>query len=653
MRNAPGSSMVEDRASGGPVLVPLSAASDAALAARARELAAWLGAGGHREGESGRAVSLDDVAYTLACERPHLGRRLAVVARDVEELASALAAYGAGEAHPALVAAQPGDSSGKIVFVFPGQGSQWVGMARELLGAEPVFRETLEACESVMRPYVDWSLMEQLRLDPTSPGYRLDTIDVIQPVLVSMEIAFAALWRSWGVEPAAVIGHSMGEMAAAHVAGALSLEDTMCTTCRFSQLLRRTSGQGTMAVVELSAEEAEAAIAGREDRLTIAVISSPRSTVIAGEPAALNALMAELERRDVFCRLIKVDIACHGPQMEPLLPDLRRALAGIRPRAGTLPIYSTTIEEVVDGSVMDGDYWAKNMRQPVLFSSMVQRLIAEGHFTFIEMSPHPVLLPAIEQCLRHAGRTGLTVASMRRGEPELAMLLAGLGKLYAAGHEVDWRRQHPEGGREVSLPEYPSQQEGYGEDAPPTSRGPREGGEAEVAARAAEESSIREALAAAEPGRQRRALLESYLRAQVASVLRLAAASVAVNRPFNALGMDSLKALELRNRLEAGLGVTLSATMFWNHPTVAHLAPFLAARMGIELEPLVVEGEPGSRERSLAAAGANSVSEELLTPIGDLEGAGVGSDLPQEELEALLDQELAAVEELLKGRKGG
>lgn len=448
-------------ASGGAVLVPLSAASDAALTARARDLAAWLEAGGRDDGGSSEAPALEDVAYTLGCRRTHLERRLAVVARDAVELTAALAAYGAGEAHPAVVSAEPVESPGKIVFVFPGQGSQWVGMGRELLEREPVFRESVDACEAAMRPYVDWSLVEQLRLDPASPGYRLNDIDVIQPVLVSLDIALAALWRSWGVEPSAVIGHSMGEVAAAYVAGALSLDDAMRIICRRSQLLRRTSGRGAMAVVELSVEEAESALVGREDRLSIAVSNSPRSTVISGDPAALDEVLAELERRDVFCRRVNVDVASHSPQMDPLLPELRLVLDGLQPRTGTLPVYSTAIGEVLDGSTMDEDYWLKNLRQPVLFSAMVQRLAAEGHYTFVEVSPHPVLLPAIEQGLRHAGLTGVTVASLRREEPERETMLAGLGRLYTVGHSVDWGLQHPGGGRLVPLPAYPWQRERY------------------------------------------------------------------------------------------------------------------------------------------------------------------------------------------------
>ncbi|MEK7325583.1 MAG: acyltransferase domain-containing protein, partial [Chloroflexota bacterium] len=345
---------------------------------------------------------------------------------------------------------------GGIVFVFPGQGSQWFGMARGLLATEPVFCETLERCDKAFRAFVDWSLIEQLTADPENS--RLSEIDVIQPTLFAIEVALAELWRSWGIKSDAVVGHSMGEVAAAHVAGALTLEDAARIICQRSKLLKRVSGQGAMAVVELSIEQAREALAGYEDKLSIAVSNSPRSTVLSGDPVALEEVLNTLRARNIFCRPVKVDVASHSPQMDPLRADLLKALEGLQPRAASTPIYSTVTDTTGDGSTFDANYWTQNLRQPVLFSNAVRRLAKEGNTVFIEMSPHPILLSAIE-----SGGLGdvLTVASLRREEDEPAAMLGSLGALYAAGYAIDWRKLYPDGGRQVRLPSYPWQRKRF------------------------------------------------------------------------------------------------------------------------------------------------------------------------------------------------
>ncbi len=213
-----------------------------------------------------------------------------------------------------------GDQRRKLVFVFSGQGSQWVGMGRMLLEQEPAFREAMEICDLAIRKYTGWSILEELAADEAHS--RLSEVDVVQPAIFAVQVSLAALWRSWGVEPDAVVGQSLGEVAAAHVAGALTLEDAARVICRRSQLVKRTSGHGSMAVVQLPLEEAERAISGREDRISVAVNSSPYSTVLSGEVAALEEVLAELERQDVFVRRIRVDYASHSPQVDPLRPDL-------------------------------------------------------------------------------------------------------------------------------------------------------------------------------------------------------------------------------------------------------------------------------------------------------------------------------------------
>ncbi|WP_437760883.1 SDR family NAD(P)-dependent oxidoreductase [Sorangium sp. So ce1389] len=451
-----------DALPGGAHLVPLSAHSEGGLKDVARAFRSFLA-----EGAPGSGLPLADIAYTAGVRRTHHGHRLALVGKTHEELRERLGAFLDGEARPGL-SSGAGAADGRprrLVFVFPGQGSQWPSMARQLLREEPVFRAAIEACGRALRAHVDWSLLDVLSTDEA--GARLDAIDVIQPVLFGIEVALAALWASLGVRPDAVIGHSMGEVAAAAVAGALSLEDAARVICQRSRLARRVSGRGAMAVVDLPMDQAAALLRGLEDRVSIAVSNSPRSTVLSGDTVALSGILEQLKRDNVFCRPIKVDFASHSPHVDPLRADLLAALAGLEPRPPTTRMYSTVIEGPDEVPPLDATYWMRNLREPVLFSAAVQRALADGHDLFIEMSPHPILLPAIEQILVHVGRSGLALPSLRREQDERAEVLASLGALHAAGYRVDFRRLHPAGGKLVQLPRYPWQNEPYWfDDAP-------------------------------------------------------------------------------------------------------------------------------------------------------------------------------------------
>ncbi|MFP2958443.1 SDR family NAD(P)-dependent oxidoreductase, partial [Myxococcus sp. 1LA] len=431
---------------------PLSARSPAALQALARKYAEVLTAPPE--------VSLRDVCFTAALRRTHQEYRLAVAGESAADVARQLREFASEGPAPA---AADLDARRKVVFVYPGQGSQWVGMGRQLLDQEPVFREAVERIDAAMRPHVTWRLADVLRAPAESS--RLQEIDVVQPVLFAMAVALSALWRSWGVEPDAVVGHSMGEVAAAHVAGALTLEDAAAIICLRSKLLRRISGRGAMLATELTLEDARKTLAGREDRVAIAVSNSPTSTVLSGESATLEAIRGELESRNVFCRWVKVDVASHSPQVDPLRDELLAVLSAVRPSPSRVPILSTVTGATCDGSGLDAAYWVRNLRDPVLFASAVLQLSEAGHSVFVEMSPHPILLPAVERCLQHAGREGVTLPSLRREESERTVLLESMGALYRAGSAVQWKRLFPEGGTPLPLPTYPWQHKRYWLDA--------------------------------------------------------------------------------------------------------------------------------------------------------------------------------------------
>ncbi|MCP3063708.1 type I polyketide synthase [Myxococcus sp. K38C18041901] len=431
-------------------LLTLSARDEKALLQLAREYQTWLG------GAPGR---LEDVCYTASARRSHHEHRLAVVGRTREQLVEHLGAFLRGEPLPAVSQRVASPRRPKVVFVFSGQGSQWPTMARELLRVSPVFRATLEDCERAMRAHGEFALLSLLeKTDDTS---WMEDIGVIQPMLFAIAVALAAQWRAWAIHPDAVVGHSMGEVAAAHVAGVLSLEDAARVICRRSALLRRVRGQGGMALVGLSLEEARAVLAGFEDRLSIAASNGPTTTVLAGDAVALQAVMERLKTRNVFCRAIKVDVASHSPQVDPLLPELREVLGNLQPRAASLPVYSTVTGGLTDGTDWDARYWQRNLREPVLFSQVIEQLLASPHHVFVELSPHPILTQSIERIVGASRTEGLVLPSLRRDEAELEVLLQSLGALHTAGHPIDWRAVYPEAGECTSLPGYPWQRSRY------------------------------------------------------------------------------------------------------------------------------------------------------------------------------------------------
>ena len=433
-------------------LLPLSARSPEALRALAGRYAELLA--------TPAGAELDAVCANAATRRTPLEHRAVFVAADGPAMAEALRQYAAGDA--ALAEGSVPEREPKkvrIAFVVPGQGAQWVGMARQLIAEEPVYLRALQECDAAARRYVDWSLLEELRREPGSADYKLDRIDVIQPTLVAMAIAYAAWLRSIGVRPDAVVGHSMGEVGAAYLGGALDLDQAMRIICRRSALMRQTSGRGAMAMIDLSMAEAEKRLAGRQDRVSVAVSNSPRSCVISGEPGAVKEVIAECERDGVFCRLVKVDVASHSPQMDGPSAQLAAELAGLTPAEATVPVYSTVLARPAAGRELDAGYWGRNMRQPVRFTDTVARLLDDGMKLFVELGPHPVLAPAVQQTGQsHGAATVTALACGRRDEPEQANLLALVAHLWTAGAAIDWDSFAPRT-THVELPNYPWQRE--------------------------------------------------------------------------------------------------------------------------------------------------------------------------------------------------
>ncbi|MGW1464247.1 type I polyketide synthase, partial [Streptomyces sp. NPDC002308] len=412
---------------GRPAAVPLvlSARTPAALAARAAELAAYLRTG------PDTAV----VARELDAGRTAFEERAVVVGAGDEELLAGLDALASGESAPGLVRGTAGGER-RTVFVFPGQGSQWTGMARELLDTSTVFAAGIEACARALEPWTDWSLTDVLREVEGAPGH--DRVDVVQPALWAVMVSLAELWKSYGVRPDAVIGHSQGEIAAAYVAGALSLEDAARVVALRSRAIGALSGGGGMVSVALPRPEAEAAIAPWGGRVSVATVNGPSAVVVAGEPAALDEFIAAAERDGVRTRRVPVDYASHSAHVETVREELLTALAPVAPRAATVPLLSTVTGDWLDTTTMDAEYWYTNLRRTVLFEPATRKLLAEGHDLFIETSPHPVLTSAVQETAEAADTDAVVTGSLRRGEGGTARFLTSLAEAQVHGAAVDW-----------------------------------------------------------------------------------------------------------------------------------------------------------------------------------------------------------------------
>ncbi|SCL73304.1 type I polyketide synthase [Micromonospora peucetia] len=406
-------------------------------------------------------AELADVSWSLAATRASHDHRAVVFATDRDDLAAALDALAAGRPTPQTVTRVPG-TPGEVAFVFPGQGSQWVGMAAELLDTAPVFAAKFAACAEALRPYVDWSPTDVVRGAPDAPS--LERVDVVQPTLFAVSVSLAALWESYGVRPSAVVGHSQGEIAAAYVAGGLTLDDAAAVVALRSRIIAGIAGDGGMVSVATTADEATATITRWAGRIALAAVNGPTSVVVSGDSAALDELVAHYESREVRVRRIPVDYASHSAHVEQLRDQLLELLAGLRPRTGEVRFRSTVEGDWLDTAALDADYWYRNLRQTVRFDDAVRSLVAAGYRTFVEVSAHPVLTMAVQESVELAADPdGVTVTgSLRRGEGGLGRFLRALAEVYAGGTQVDWRPAFTGlAGRRRDLPTYPFQRQLY------------------------------------------------------------------------------------------------------------------------------------------------------------------------------------------------
>ncbi|MEB3959087.1 SDR family NAD(P)-dependent oxidoreductase, partial [Streptomyces kunmingensis] len=437
----------------GPVLpYVLSARTPQAVREQARMLRAALGVN--------TTARPADVAYTLATGRARHAERAVLLADGPAELDSALAALTEDGEHAGLVrGTAAGDD--RVVFVFPGQGGQWQGMATELIDSSPVFAARVDACEEALSEFVDWSLTDVLRGADGAPS--LSRVDVVQPALWATMVALAELWQSQGIRPAAVIGHSQGEIAAACVAGALSLRDAARVVALRSRALLALSGRGTMASVLQPVDRVAELVARYDGRISVAATNGPRSVVVSGETEAVAELLAECARLDIHARAVPVDYASHSAQVESIEQELARLLAPVAPRRARVPFHSTVTGTELDGTELTGDYWYRNLRGTVRFEETVRALAGTGHRIFLETSPHPTLTIGVRQTLESAGADdGVAVASLRRDEGGPGRIREALAHLHVHGVEPDWSEVFTGlGARGTELPTYPFDRKRY------------------------------------------------------------------------------------------------------------------------------------------------------------------------------------------------
>ncbi|MEU4087789.1 type I polyketide synthase [Streptomyces aureus] len=555
---------------------PLPAALPLVLSARS---AAALR--GQAAGLVGLEADQRDLGHSLLASRSLFEHRAVVVDRD------GLERFARGEVTPAVVTGVA-DVEGGTVFVFPGQGAQWAGMGARLLDESPVFADRIGECAAALSPFTDWSLVDVLRQTEGAPD--LDRVDVVQPVSFAVMVSLAALWRSRGVRPDAVVGHSQGEIAAAVVAGALSLEDgARVVALRSRAIARRIAGDGLMMSVALAAERVEPLLPA-DGSVQIAAVNGPTSVVVAGPPAALETLFEALTAEGVRVRRIAVDYASHTTQVEAIQQELLDLLAPIRPRTAQVPFYSTVSSGWLDTATMDAGYWYRNLRHTVNFGPAIAALLDDGHRAFIECSPHPVLRVALAEAVEAAGARAVVTGTLRRGEDGLNRVFTSFAEAFVRGVAVDWSGLY-EGGRRIGLPTYAFDRRRYWLAGPGATAAP-----------------VRRPEPVADvPALDRAALLDA-VRAQAAGVLgHTDPAAIDPSREFRALGFDSITAVELRERLVGALGIALPTSAVYDHPTPDRLTDFLLAS---------VTGETGVTGETAEAAATGTAADEPIAIVG-------------------------------------
>lgn len=429
--------------------MPLSARNEKALRDLAGKVAFQIG-----QGPQGK---VGDLAHSCAFRRNHLEFRGALLTKSFEELKEQLIALSTGQVHEGVtVASRAVESPQGLVFVYTGMGPQWWGMGQELMRTESVVRQAVEEIDACFRPLAGWSLEEAMMAGEGAS--RMARTEVAQPANFALQVALTRLWDSMGIRPAAVVGHSVGEVVSAFVAGVYSLEEAVRVSFHRSRLQQMMAGRGAMLAAGLTEEEAEKILTNYPG-VSVAAVNSFNAVTLSGDSEQLKEIAASLESEEIFQKFLRVEVAYHSPQMDPLEADLLQSLSHLSPKPAQLPLYSTAYGEIVPAEQWSAAYWWRNVRQPVHFAAAVRQLLAAGYSDFLEVGPHPVLGNSLKECAAHLGKKITCFPSLRRGEPERSRVWLSLAELYVAGHDPEWTSVVSPVGRFLPAPQYPWQRQ--------------------------------------------------------------------------------------------------------------------------------------------------------------------------------------------------
>ncbi len=431
-----------------PFVLPLSAHNGKAL----RQLAERLG---ERLPATGDASGVLSLCHTAGCRREHHDVRAAVLFSSTDDLKKSLDTFAAGTGHPSVVTGRCQGNPG-LVWVFSGMGPQWWGMGRQLLASEPVFAREMARCDLRFRSVSGWSVLAELALD--SAASRLDETRISQPANLALQVSLAALWRSWGIVPDAVLGHSVGEIAAFYTAGIIALSDAFKLVYHRSRLQHRLREKGTMLALGMARDAVAALIEPFKHEVWIAAVNSPGSVTLSGSRNALEQIVFLCREKGIYSKFLRVDIPFHSPWMEEIEAEFCHSIKEIPSRQAKISVISTVTATMIAGDDIDAAYWFKNMAAPVRFEAAVSRAVAEGYATFLEIGPHPVLSGSISECLFH--QTGTVVHSLTRNEDERESMLRSLATLYTRGIKIRWDLLYP-AGNHFPFPAYPWQQKRF------------------------------------------------------------------------------------------------------------------------------------------------------------------------------------------------
>lgn len=552
--------------------------------------------------------TLADITFTANTSHSPFEHRLAIQADSIDELKNGLDEFLSSTESSLMTAglSKPGARS-KIAFLFTGQGSQYAGMGKGLYETQPVFRDALDQCAAILRPLLDRPILDVLFAPDDDPTIHQTTFT--QPAIFSFEYALAQMWLSWGIQPDALIGHSIGEYVAACLADVFTLQDALKYIAARSKLMGGLPQSGIMAAVFADAEQVAMALKPYEEKVAIAATNSPDNIVISGEKTAIDAVLHELSKLGIASKPLTVSHAFHSPLMDPILDSFESVAHEVQFDSPRIPLVSNlTGEFVAPGQILGAAYWRDHLRREVKFSSGMQTLAASGIDVFIEIGPAPVLLSMGKRTLPDSN--SLWLPSLRHGQDDWKVLLDSLGKLYAQGVEIDWR-SFDQGytRRKVSLPNYPFDRQRYWLET--TSRktsvhevsslvpsvdsrsngkshAPEQKRSAETPARSNHKKpqskpalvpDLDHAALVATDSSQRQTVLEEFLQRQVARILGMDPARLRLDQPLDSLGLDSLMAIEFKNALESRLKVQLPVSSLLQGPTISGLASQILERL--------------------------------------------------------------------------